>query len=547
MGQSVTDASVAKTSAAQQKSAHIDSQNNSALLFSALDFLQQDDALLEDDSTLLEDESSIETLLFWLTQQGIKLSSDNKEYRKPKQQIIGILTQLLGDIDRRLNSQVNCILHHDKFQRLESSWRGVNYLVQQEQLIDREEQIQVRLLSISWQEIARDFSRAIEFDQSNLYRLIYSSEFDQPGGQPYGLLLGDYQVTNKIRPGHALSDMDVLRNMTQVAAASFAPFVTSASPQLFGVNSYSELGLSLDINKHFEQIEYLQWRSLRESEDSRYLGLTVPYMLMRTPYLDDGRYHHTFRFSERIKDPEQDHLWGSIGYAFAVVVMRSFAASKWFAQIRGVNQGEISRGLVDQLPHSHLSLTHSASSDSYKRRNQSPLNMYISDRLEKQFSEAGFIPLSVLQHTDKLAFFSNSSVQKAANFMGSGAGPTSGDKVAQVNARLATMLQYILCVSRFAHAIKVIGREKIGSYQSAQQIQNDIQKWLQGYTAAAGSSSDEVRAKRPLSEARVEVREVKGKAGHFYSVIHLKPHFQLDQMVSSIRLITELSSGDVAI
>ena len=514
-------------------------QTNNAFVLNAVDLLQQEFLQHMD----VEDDLSIEELLVWLVDNGMQTQGHFR------QELNATLTRLLTDLDKILNRTMNNIIHHNKFQRLEASWRGVHYLVQQEQAIDREELIQVRMLSISWQEISRDFSRAIEFDQSNLYRLIYSNEFGQAGGQPFGLLLGDYQITNRIQAGNSLSDIDILRNMTQVSAAAFAPFVVSASPQFFGVNSFAELGLGVDIDKHFEQLEYIQWRRLRETEDARYLGLTVPYMLMRSPYLDDGRFHHQFRFRERIENSEQDNLWGNIGYSFAVILMRSFASSKWFAQIRGVNQGEISRGLVDQFPHHYLGAGSSLSMncDVYKRRNQIPLNMYVSERLEKQFSEAGFIPLSVLQHTDKLAFFSNSSVQKAVNYIHSGVQVTTDAKIAQVNARLATMLQYILCVSRFAHAIKVIGREKVGSYLTAQQIQGDIQKWLQGYTAAAGSASDEVRSKRPLSEARVEVHEVKGKTGHFYSVIHLKPHFQLDQMVSSIRLITELASSDVAV
>jgi len=514
-------------------------QTNRAFKLNPADLLQQEFLQQMD----VEDDIIIEELLVWLVDNGLKSNGNIRL------ELNATLTQLLTDLDKALNMMMNNIIHHNKFQRLEASWRGVHYLVQQEQAIDREEIIQVSMLSISWQEISRDFSRAIEFDQSNLYRLIYSNEFGQAGGQPFGLLLGDYQITNRIQPGNSLSDIDILRNMTQVAAAAFAPFVASASPQLFGVNSFSELGLGIDINAHFEQAEYIQWRRLRETEDARYLGLTVPYMLMRRPYLDDGRFHHQFRFREQIKDAEKDNLWGNIGYAFAVILMRSFASSKWFAQIRGVNQGEINRGVVDQFPHHYLGAESSLNmnNDVYKRRNEIPLNMFVSDRLEKQFSEAGFIPLSILQHTDKLAFFSNSSVQKAENYIHNGMQVTANTKIAQVNARLATMLQYILCVSRFAHAIKVIGREKVGSYLTAQQIQNDIQKWLQGYTAAAGSASDEVRAKRPLCEARVEVHEVKGKTGHFYSVIHLKPHFQLDQMVSSIRLITELAASDVAV
>ncbi|MFT7681538.1 MAG: type VI secretion system protein ImpD [Moritella dasanensis] len=526
-----------KTSSANDNNTK--NQTNRAFVLNAAYILQQD--FLEQMD--VEDDLSIEELLVWLVDNGMQSQGHFR------QELNATLTQLLTDLDKMLNTMMNNILHNHQFQRLEASWRGVHYLVQQEQAIDREELIQVRMLCVSWQEISRDFSRAIEFDQSNLYRLIYSNEFGQAGGQPFGLLLGDYQITNRIQPGNSLSDIDILRNMTQVSAAAFAPFVASASPQFFGVNSFAELGLGVDIDKHFDQVEYTQWRRLRDTEDARYLGLTVPYMLMRRPYVDDGRFHHKFRFRERIENPEKDNLWGNIGYAFAVILMRSFASSKWFAQIRGVNQGEVSRGLVDQYPHHYFGAEASLnmSSDVYKRRNQIPLNMYVSERLEKQFSEAGFIPLSVLQHTDKLAFFSNSSVQKAANHVHNGMQVTTDAKIAQVNARLATMLQYILCVSRFAHAIKVIGREKVGSYLTAPQIQSDIQKWLQGYTAAAGTSSDEVRCKRPLSEARVEVHEVKGKTGHFYSVIHLKPHFQLDQMVSSIRLITELASSDVAV
>ncbi|MFT5808691.1 MAG: type VI secretion system protein ImpD, partial [Moritella dasanensis] len=375
-----------KTSSANDNNTK--NQTNRAFVLNAAYILQQD--FLEQMD--VEDDLSIEELLVWLVDNGMQSQGHFR------QELNATLTQLLTDLDKMLNTMMNNILHNDKFQRLEASWRGVHYLVQQEQAIDREELIQVRMLCVSWQEISRDFSRAIEFDQSNLYRLIYSNEFGQAGGQPFGLLLGDYQITNRIQPGNSLSDIDILRNMTQVSAAAFAPFVASASPQFFGVNSFAELGLGVDIDKHFDQVEYTQWRRLRDTEDARYLGLTVPYMLMRRPYEDDGRFHHKFRFRERIESPEKDNLWGNIGYAFAVILMRSFAISKWFAQIRGVNQGEVSRGLVDQYPHHYFGAEASLnmSSDVYKRRNQIPLNMYVSERLEKQFSEAGFIPLSVL-------------------------------------------------------------------------------------------------------------------------------------------------------
>ena len=248
-------------------------QTNNAFVLNAVDLLQQEFLQHMD----VEDDLSIEELLVWLVDNGMQTQGHFR------QELNATLTRLLTDLDKILNRTMNNIIHHNKFQRLEASWRGVHYLVQQEQAIDREELIQVRMLSISWQEISRDFSRAIEFDQSNLYRLIYSNEFGQAGGQPFGLLLGDYQITNRIQPGNSLSDIDILRNMTQVSAAAFAPFVVSASPQFFGVNSFAELGLGVDIDKHFEQLEYIQWRRLRETEDARYLGLTVPYMLMRSP------------------------------------------------------------------------------------------------------------------------------------------------------------------------------------------------------------------------------------------------------------------------
>ncbi|UTV26493.1 type VI secretion system contractile sheath large subunit [Photobacterium atrarenae] len=440
-----------------------------------------------------------------------------------------MLRRAIESIDKRLNEQINEILHYEDFKRLESSWRGIRYLTEQNSGCETEMTCKVKIINLNWHELSRDIGRAIDFDQSDFFRLIYSNEFTMPGGEPFGLLLGDYRISHKSHSGLSSNDIDTLQGISSASAAAFAPFITAADPSLFGVDRFSDLAHVKDIAAQFSQAEYFKWRSLRESEDSRFLGIVVPSMLMREPYKRDGSRRECFYFNEKIQNSETDYLWGNGAYAFAAVTLKAFSESGWFSQIRGIVPGQFKRGLVFNLPKSRIQLSRNV------EMLKPAVDLQVGDHLEKQLSDGGFIPLSALYQTEYLAFYSNASVNKPRRYE---------SESANVNSRLSSMLQYTLCASRFAHYIKVMGRDKIGSYNTAEELENEFQRWLFQYTTASDEASDEVRAKYPLNEAKIKVREYAGRTGYFYSIIHLRPHFQLDEMVSSMRLITELSPNN---
>ncbi|MBQ4889185.1 type VI secretion protein [Shewanella sp. UCD-FRSSP16_17] len=469
----------------------------------------------------LRESDSTRSLLLWLENSRHSLTQFDKH------SVLPLLLKAVDLIDKQLEQQINSIIHNTAFQSLEASWRGVFYLVEQQELHDKDQKVKVKILDCCWQTLSKDINRAIEFDQSEFFKLIYNNEYDMSGGEPFGTLIGDYQLSHKSRPGVATNDIDVLKDISRTAAAAFAPFITSACPTLFGVDDFSDLSAHMNIEKIFEQTEYVKWNSLREMDDSRFIGLTMPHILMRSPYLIDGTRSEGFKFKESIKHPKTDHLWGNAAYAFGGVLIRSFSDSGWFGHIRGLEPGSRKKGLVCDLAVSQYE------TDLYRKRKKPSVDLLVSDRAEKSFSDQGFIPLSPVSGCEHLVFYSNASAQK----------PIKYERLEDtINAKLSTMLQYTLCVSRFAHYIKVIGREKIGSLSSAEACERDIQLWLHNYTTASDVSSDDVRSKYPLRNAQVQVKEMRGKPGHFYSIIQLQPHFQLDQMVSSIKLVTELTS-----
>ncbi len=434
-----------------------------------------------------------------------------------------ILERLNSDVaalDERLNEQVNTIIHHPGFQRLEASWRGLRYL------IDRsagQADVKVRVLNLALPELARDLERAIEFDQSQFFNKIYNDEFGTPGGEPFGVLLADYEVSHHAR------DQDTLESLSHIAAAAFAPMVMSAHPSLFGLDDFSALGTPLNLPRTFQQLEYLKWRQFRETEDSRFIGLVLPRVLMRLPYEDDGQHAKSFRFFERVAGPDSSrYLWGSAVYALGAVLVRAFAQSGWLASMQGVERGVETGGLVTGLPQ------HSFGTDVTGVASKYSTDVMITDSDEKELGELGFMPLCVCKDTPWSAFYGSASVQKPKLY---------DDLPATVNARLSAMLQYMFCVSRFAHYLKVIGRDRIGSFATAAECENFLQRWLLNYTIDVDDASMQAKAKAPLREGKVEIREKPGKPGSYYCVMHLRPHFQLDQVVTAVKLVTEITPG----
>ena len=435
----------------------------------------------------------------------------------------------ISEIDQLIEDQLNLIIHHSKFQKLEASWRGLEYLSNE---VNQHKKTKIKILNVSWIEVCKDIDRAVEFDQSQLFQHIYNDEFGMPGGEPIGLLLGDYYITHKPSAEHPTDDINALKGMAQIAAAAFAPFVCSAAPQLFGLDDINELAQPIDIESVFRGPEYIRWRALREMEDSRFLAITIPDMLLRTPYTRREVAKHGLNFEEHCRANHNRHyLWGNACVALGAVIAREFKSSGWFSTIRGVHRDHLSGGVVTQLP----SLASSAHDSNMHRMSTSVI---ITESFEKTLSDCGFIALSHCYGTPFSAFLSNSSLQKPQQY---------NDKGASANARVSAMLQQILCASRFAHYIKVIIRDKIGSFHSESDCEQLLNDWLKPYATGRTDLDWELRARYPLRDFKVQVREQYNKPGSYHCTIHLKPHYIAEQIVSELKLTTELvQSGRAA-
>jgi type VI secretion system protein ImpC len=419
----------------------------------------------------------------------------------------------IAQLDALISKQLNEVLHHPEFQKLEASWRGLHYL------IDKSETgtlLKIRVLNVTKQELSKDLERAVEFDQSAMFKKIYEEEYGMFGGAPFGALIGDYEF------GKHPQDISLLEKISNVAAAAHAPFISAASAELLGLESFTQLDDPRDLAKIFDTTEYAKWRSFRESEDSRYVGLCVPHILTRLPYGEATAPVEAFRFEEDIDGTDHSkYLWGNAAYAFATRLTESFSKYSWCAAIRGVEGG----GLVEGLP------THTFKTDEGDIALKCPTEIAITDRREKELSDLGFMPLVHCKGTDFAAFFGAQSAQKAKKF----------DKdAANANARLATQLQYIMAVSRFAHYLKSMMRDKIGSFMSRTECERFLNQWINNYVTADDNASPTVKAQFPLREARIDVAEVPGKPGVFRAIAFLRPHFQLDELTVSLRLVADL-------
>jgi type VI secretion system protein ImpC len=420
----------------------------------------------------------------------------------------------IAEIDKKISDQLNEIMHTEEFQKLEASWRGLFYLV------DKSEtgtQLKIRVMNASKRDLLKDLEKASEFDQSGLFKKIYESEYGIFGGEPYGVLIGDYEFSNHPE------DMALLERVGQVAAAAHAPFISASDPELFGLESFTEIDAKRDLAKIFDSVEYAKWKSFRESEDSRYVGLCLPHTLMRLPYGDKTRRTEGFRYEEDVDGRDhKKYLWGNAAYAMGARITDSFAKCGWLASIRGVQGG----GLVEGLP------THTFHTDEGDIALKCPTEVAITDRREKEFSDLGFIPLVHCKGRDFAAFFATQSCQKAKLY---------NKDEANANAWLSTQLQYILCVSRFSHYLKAMARDRIGSFTSRNDTERWLNEWINTYVHPSPENAGQASlAAKPLAEARIDVRDVKGRPGHYEAVAYLKPHYQLEALSVSMRLVAEL-------
>ena len=442
--------------------------------------------------------------------------------------LIGAINQRIAALDQEVDQGLNEVMHHDAFCKLEASWRGLHYLVSR---AETGTMLKLRLLNATKDEIQRDLERAVEFDQSVQFKKIYEEEYGTFGGSPYSMLVGDYEF------GRSPQDIKWLEKMSNVAAAAHAPFIAAASPQMFDMDSFDELGNPRDLAKIFESSELVPWRSFRDSEDSRYVALCMPHFLLRSPYGrdtrpddkgEDQKQRITGRipsddvdFQEEVDGNPKDYCWGNAAYALAERITNAFALYRWTAAIRGVEGG----GLVEGLPAVNFR------TDEGDVILKCPTEVAITDRREKELNDLGFITLVHRKNTDHAAFFGGQTTQKPKVYQ---------DPQATANARLSSQLPYVMAASRFAHYIKAMMRDKVGSFMSKENVSDYLNKWIADYVLLDDRASQSSKASFPLREARVDVEDVVGKPGVYKAVVYLRPHFQLDELTASIRLVAEL-------
>jgi type VI secretion system protein ImpC len=419
----------------------------------------------------------------------------------------------IAQIDRLISLQLNEVMHHPSFQKLEGTWRGIKYLMDQSETNDG---LKIKVFNASKKELLKDLQRAPEFDQSTMFKKVYEEEFGVFGGAPFAALIGDYEF------GKGPEDMELLEKVSQVASAAHAPFLSAAAPELMNLTDYTQLGAPRDMSKVFDSSEYAKWKSFRQSDDSRYVALTLPHILMRDPYGKATKAVEAFDYEEDVDGRDhKKYLWGNAAYALGARLTNSYARSGWCASIRGVEGG----GLVEGLT------AHNFKTDEGDVALKCPTEVQITDRREKELADQGFVPLVHCKGTDYAAFFSVQTVNK----------PKTYDKPeANANARLSAQLPYILAMSRFAHYLKAMMRDKIGSAMSRAEAETFLNNWVNRYVLADDSGSAAAKAERPLREARIEVMSVPGNAGALRAVAFMRPHFQLDELTVSLRLVAEL-------
>ena len=423
-------------------------------------------------------------------------------------------------IDAALSKQLSAIMQDQKFNKLEGSWRGLHHTVMNS---ETSSQLKIRVLNITKKEIYKDLEKAVEFDQSQTFKKSYESEFGTAGGEPYAALIGDFEFSS-----HP-NDIDLLSNISNIAAAGFCPFIAATAPEMFGFESFAELSKPRDLEKIFDSAEYIKWRSFRDSDDSRFVTLTMPRVLARLPYGQDTKPIEAFNFEEGTlgedglqRQSKHDHYcWMNAAYAMGATLARSFAEYGWCTSIRGAEGG----GKVEGLP------SHTFVSDDGDIDQQCPTEIGITDRREAELSKLGFLPLCHYKNTDYAVFFGAQTTQKPKKF---------DDPDVTANYEISARLPYIMATSRIAHFLKVMGRDKIGSFIEASEAEEWLNKWINGYVNNSADASAEMKARYPLREAKVEVKEVPGQPGVYSAIAHLCPWLQMEELSASLRLVAKI-------
>jgi len=456
--------------------------------------------------------AEVENAVLTLAQQALR------ETTVISDDVIGTIKAIIAEIDAKLTEQVNLILHNERFQQVESAWRGLHYLVSN---TETDEMLKIRVLNVSKKDLGKTLKKykGAAWDQSPLFKRLYEQEYGQLGGEPYGCLVGDYHFD------HTPGDVELLGQMAQIAAAAHAPFLAGADPALMGMDSWQELANPRDLGKIFAAPDYAAWRSLRESDDARYLGLTMPRFLARQPYGAKTNPVEEFDFEEETSGGDHArYAWANSAYAMAVNVNRSFKQYGWCSSIRGVESG----GAVEGLP------VHTFPSDDGGVDAKCPTEIAISDRREAELANSGLMPLVHRKNTDVAAFIGAQSLQKPAEYQ---------DPDATANARLAARLPYLFASCRFAHYLKCMVRDKVGSFMERADLERYLGDWVQQYVIANPATvSDDVKARKPLQAASVVVEDIEGDPGYYAAKFHLRPHYQLEGVSVSLSLVSRLPS-----
>lgn len=426
-------------------------------------------------------------------------------------------SDLMGDkiaeIDNQLTNQINLVMHAPEFQALEATWRGLHFLVKN---TETGTSLKIRLLNISKRDLLKDLQKAVEFDQSALFKKIYEEEFGTYGGDPFSFLVGDYEF------GRHPEDIELLEKISGVASSAHAPFISSAYAKLFDMEDFFTLSQPRDLSKIFESAELIKWRSFRSSEDARYVSLTLPKVLLRLPYGPDTVVAEGFDFIEDVDGSDaHKYLWGNPAFVLAQRITNAYSKFGWLAAIRGVEGG----GLVEGLP------AHTFKTPAGDIKLTCPTQVSITDRREKELNDLGFMAILHCKGSDKAAFFGGQTTGQPQKY---------NTDAANANARISTMLPYVLNASRFAHYIKVIMRDKVGSFTTKEGVSDYLNNWISNYVLVDDSAPQEMKASYPLRESRIEVTDVPGKPGSYRSIVFLRPHFQLEELTTSIRLVAEL-------
>jgi len=433
------------------------------------------------------------------------------------------INSAIDAIDQALSTQLSAIMQHEKLQKLEGSWRGLNHLVMNS---ETSSQLKIRVMNVSKKEVAKDLEKAVEFDQSQTFKKIYESEFGTAGGEPYAALIGDYEFSS-----HP-DDIELLGNISSVAAAGFCPFIAATAPEMFGFESFTELSKPRDLEKIFDSSEYIKWRSFRDSEDARFVTLTMPRVLARLPYGEATKPIEAFNFEEgsvdqsgqQLANEHDNYCWMNAAYAMGATLTRSFAEYGWCTSIRGAEGG----GKVEGLP------SHVFTSDDGDLDQKCPTEIGITDRREAELSKLGFLPLCHYKHTDYAVFFGAQTTQKPKKF---------DDPDATANAEISARLPYIMATARIAHFLKVMARDKVGSFMEASDAEAWLNTWISNYVNSSPDASPDMKARYPLAEASVEVKEVPGEPGVYSAIARLRPWLQMEELTASLRLVAKIPKG----